>query len=160
MIDVNLTGSMNIMQLSKTEYLPLITQVVLTLLTIFATLGGVYLSNYLSAKSEEKKHQKKEKEQSIEERKKAYIDIIVLFNQRAGNNSSLNLWEKCLNVEKYGRGEIKNLASELLDDLELNWLIGKWKTSVEECDDIRNFIENFGKQIIPLLREDLQKDEP
>ena len=62
-MDVNLTGTLaanvSLMQPSKTDYLRLITQITLTLLTIGATLGGVYLKGLQDNKENLRSMQRK-----------------------------------------------------------------------------------------------------
>lgn len=62
-----------------TDYLPLITQITTTLLTIVATLGGIYLAQHLSGKSEERKRAEEEKDKLFETKKYAYLDFLDTF---------------------------------------------------------------------------------
>ena len=83
-MDVNLTGALaaniSLLQPSKTEYLPLLTQIMTTLLTAFVTLGAVYLSQYLSGKSDARKRDAEEKEKQQENKKNAYRDFMEVFS--------------------------------------------------------------------------------
>ena len=84
-MDVNLTGALaanvSLMQPSKTDYLPLITQIITTLLTIAATLGGVYYAQYLLAQSEAKKHAEDEMESWINNQKEALQEFLDVFSR-------------------------------------------------------------------------------
>jgi hypothetical protein len=83
-MDVNLTGvlaaNVSLMQQSKTDYLPLLTQIITTMLTALVTLGAVYLAQHLGAKSEARKHEEEKKERWLESRKSAYQDFMEVFS--------------------------------------------------------------------------------
>lgn len=83
-MDVNFTGAIaanvSLMQPSKTDYLPLLTQIITTLLTAVVALVSVYLAQYLGAKSEAKKREEEEKERLLESRKDAYQDFMEVFS--------------------------------------------------------------------------------
>lgn len=85
MIDVNLTGAVaaniSLLQPTKTDYLPLWTQVITTVLTAGVTLGGVYLNQYLNNKAAENKRVEEEKETRAESQKNACQTFLDVFSK-------------------------------------------------------------------------------
>jgi hypothetical protein len=84
-MDINLTGALatnvSLMQSPKTDYLPLLTQIIATLLTIGATLGGVYLKGHLDEKAEAAKRGREEEEMYYKRKKMAYQEFLSAFSE-------------------------------------------------------------------------------
>lgn len=94
-MDVNLTGDLmanvSIAQSSQTDYLPLFTQIMTTLLTAGVTLFSVYLVQYLNTRSETKKHEEEEKRHLVESRKNAYQNFMEVFSSPIRGDIDWNL---------------------------------------------------------------------
>jgi hypothetical protein len=80
MIDLNLTGSISLIQASKTNYLPFATQVTLTLLTVLATLGGVWLKNRLDIQLHEATRLREEDQRKFRDKQEAYVNFLRVFS--------------------------------------------------------------------------------
>ena len=94
-MDVNLTGDLmanvSIAQSPQTDYLPLFTQIMTTLLTAGVTLFSVYLVQYLNNRSETKKHEEEEKRHLAESRKNAYQNFMEVFSSPIRGDIDWNL---------------------------------------------------------------------
>jgi hypothetical protein len=93
-MDLNLTGALaaniSLMQPSKTDYLPLLTQIMTTLLTAFVTLGAIYLAQYLNTKSDARKRELEEEVKWQEDKKYAYRNFMEVFSSPISPNIDWN----------------------------------------------------------------------
>jgi hypothetical protein len=84
-MDLNLTGAIvtnvSLISPSKTDYVPIISQVITMLLTAIVTLGGVYLNQHLNEESEKKKSEKEERKKRFENQKVAYENFLDIFSK-------------------------------------------------------------------------------
>ena len=84
-MDINLTGALaanvSLMQPTKTDYLPLITQIGTTILTAIVTLGAVFLTQQLASNEAARKHAEEEIKKNMEKRKRVYQKFLTEFSE-------------------------------------------------------------------------------
>lgn len=101
-MDVNLTGTL--ITTSESNYIPLLTQLVIGFMTVGGTLGGVLLVQ----KHSDRMHAKEEKEKWLEAQENSYQNFLDVFSRRNPTDSN-DLVERSgaflkatLNVIKFG----------------------------------------------------------
>jgi hypothetical protein len=145
-MDVNLTGTL--ITTSESDYIPLLTQLVIGIVTVGGTLGGALLIQ----KHSDRMHAKEEKEKWLEARKIAYIDFLDVFSKPMTSRNQAVLVDligtyikAAINVNKYG--EVRLSEHVNIEDSVYSVLSdkGEYVFSWENDKEIRYFLtHNFG----------------
>jgi hypothetical protein len=143
-LDINTSGSIavNLQQNIISTISPV--------LSLIVTLLAVYIGHHLALLSDRRK---------IKEtgRKRAYAKFLKLFikNSRGEAVDAEDLWNCCIEIEKYGSRGTKDPANQISSFISNCWINKSWEDKIDEHQSTNQLVNQLGPDMISKIKTNL-----